>query len=448
MSPAHDDRSRTDGSFWRRMIDLRAGEGRALAWSCLYAFAVLASYYLLRPVREQAGLAYGKERLSQLYLGTLIGTLVAAPVFAWIVTHWSRRRFVPWVNHFFAANLVVFFLACRALPDEAAKPGWGVFYSWLRVFNLFVVSVQWSLMADLWSHEQAKRLFAPIAVGGSLGAVVGSYLTSELAKSLGPVPMLLGSVVFLELAVFAVTRLSRLFGDEPVAQARTGPEPVRLEDAERGTMWSGIALVFRSPYLLLICGYMVLQSFVQTFMYFEQAYIVEHAIQDRAAQTALFGRIDFWVNVITVVVQLFLTGRIVKTFGITAALLLQPLFSTLALVWLGYAPALGVLVALQVLLRSVHYATARPAREMLFTVVGRDAKYKSKNFLDTFVYRGGDAIGAQIVDQYKEHGWSILLALPFAVVWVGLSAALGRNQVRIARERSAGPARTEVEPVA
>lgn len=451
-SPGPENRSRTPGDFLRGLIDLRPGEGRALAWSCLYAFAVLSSYYLLRPVREQAGLAYGKERLSDLYLGTLAGTLVAAPVFAWVVTHWPRKRFVPWVYHFFAANLIGFFVVCRALPEDAARPVWGLFYSWLSVFNLFVVSVQWSLMADLWSTEQAKRLFGTIAVGGSLGAVAGSYVTSQVAGSLGPVPMLLFSVVLLELAVLAVARLTRLFGDharvDPEPAARPSREPERIEDAERGTVWSGIALVFRSPYLSLICAYMLLQSFVQTFMYFEQAYIVEQATLDRAAQTALFGRIDFWVNVITVMVQLFLTGRIVKRFGIVTALLLQPVLSAIAFVWLDASPELGVLVGLQVALRSIHYATARPAREMLWTVVGRDAKYKSKNFLDTFVYRGGDAIGAQIVDLYKEQKWGLLAALPFALVWVTVSATLGRRQVGLARSRRESAARAEVEPAA
>ena len=447
------ERSRDRFARARRLVDVRPGEVVPVLWSGLYAFSVLASFYLLRPVREQAGLAYGKEHLSDLYLGTLIGTLVASPVFAWLVTRFPRRRFVPWVSHFFALNLVVFFLLGRALPESAARPVWGVFYSWLSVFNLFVVSVLWSLMADLWTHEQAKRLFGPIAVGGSLGAIAGSALTAGLAPKLGPVPLLLVSVAFLEFGVLAVARLVRIFRveDEHAERARDAGAPetsARVEDAQHGGVWNGIRLVLGSRYLFLVALYVMLQSFVQTFMYFEQAHVVDAAIPDRAGQTALFGTIDLWVNVATVVVQLFLTGRIVKRLGIGTALALQPVLSAAAFVWLGASPTLGLLVGAQIVLRSVHYATGRPAREMLFTVVGREAKYKSKNFLDTFVYRGGDALAAQVVDVYKERGLGLVAALPFAIAWTAVAVLLGRQQTRIARSRAARASSIEPEVAA
>lgn len=441
---------RPEAGWLERAIGVRPGEVEGWLVSSAYAFSVLAGYYVLRPVREQAGLAYGKENLDQLYLGTLIGTLLAAPVFAWLVTRYPRRRFVPWTSHFFALNLVVFFLVCRALPEAAARPVWGVFYSWLSVFNLFVVSVQWSLMADLWSVEQAKRLFGPIAVGGSLGAVAGSWMTKELSAHLEPYQLLLLSVVFLEASVLAIRRLVAIFGlsGERAPERGAEAERVRPEDAEHGDVWSGIRAIATSPYLAAIVLYFVLQSFVATFMYFEQAYVVDRAGLDRAGQTALFARIDLWVNSITVVIQLFVTGRIVARFGIGFALLLQPLLAVVAFAWLGYSPELTLLVVLQVAMRSVHYATARPAREMLFTVVGRDAKYKAKNLIDTFVYRGGDALAGQVVDLYKERQWSLLAALPFAAAWVLSSALVGRAQVRRARARAIRARDLEAGPAA
>jgi AAA family ATP:ADP antiporter len=449
------------GTGWlERAVGVRPGEVEGWLVSSAYAFSVLAGYYVLRPVREQAGLAYGKQHLEQLYLGTLLGTLLAAPVFAWLVTRFPRRRFVPWTSHFFALNLVVFFLVCRSLPEAAARPVWGVFYSWLSVFNLFVVSVQWSLMADLWSPEQAKRLFGPIAVGGSLGAVAGSWMTKELAQVWGdaaPVRLLLLSVVFLEASVIAIRRLVRIFGlagerapeHRVPAERRTPSTPsARPEDDDHGGVWSGVRLLVTSPYLAAIVLYVVLQSFVSTFMYFEQAYIVDRDVPDRAGQTALFASIDLWVNAATVVIQLFLTGRIVRRFGVGFALLLQPLFAVVAFLWLGVTPALTLLVVLQVAMRSIHYATARPAREMLFTVVGRDAKYKAKNLIDTFVYRGGDALAGQVVDLFKERQWGLLAALPFAAGWVLASALVGRAQVRRARDRELRSRELEAGPAA
>ena len=442
--------ARSGAGWLERAVGVRPGEVEGWLVSSAYAFSVLCAYYVVRPVREQAGLAYGKEQLKDLYLGTLAGMLLAAPVFAWLVTRFPRRRFVPWTSHFFALNLVGFFLVCRSLPEDAARPVWGVFYSWLSVFNLFVVSVQWSLMADVWSPEQAKRLFGPIAVGGSLGAVAGSWMTQELAPVVGPIPLLLLSVVFLEASVLAIRRLVRIFGlaGERVTEPDAGSGPLRPEDAERGGVWSGIRAVATSPYLAAILLYFVLQSFVATFMYFEQAHVVDEAGLDRAGQTALFAQIDLWVNVITVAVQLFLTGRIVRHFGIGFALLLQPVLAVVAFAWLGRAPGLTLLVVMQVLLRSAHYATARPAREMLFTVVGRDAKYKAKNLLDTFVYRGGDALAAQVVDLFKERQWGLLAALPFAAAWVLSSALVGRAQVRRARDRELRARELEAGPAA
>jgi AAA family ATP:ADP antiporter len=464
-------RDRTAGlarTTLKRIVDVRDEEITALFWSCGYFFCLLASYYVLRPLREQAGLAVGKDKLADLFTWTFVGMLVATPLFAALVTRYPRRKFIPWVYRFFIANLLVFFVLIRFAPAEVVTGAWTVFFPWLSVFNLFAVSVFWSFMADLYRLQQGKRLFGFIAVGGSLGAIAGSALTEALAERIGPIQLLLVSALFLEASVHCVRRLVGLFhvGDELAGiparrdstegqRRATGaerhatraerhvdggqPQPP-IEQIEHGGLFTGLRLVFQSSFLGLICVYMFLYSSCATVLYFEQAHIVDAWNPDRGAQTALFARIDLWVNLITMAMQVFLTGRIVARLGIGFGLFLQPLVGALALLALAVSPTVGVLVAFQVLFRSVHYATSRPSREMLFTIVGREAKYKSKNFIDTFVFRGGDALAARLFDGMKGLGLQgvALATVPLVVIWGFVGIALGRKQTELARSHADG----------
>ena len=430
----------------RKVVDVRRGEAAALLLSATYFYFLLTSYYVLRPIRDQFGLIGGKEDLARNFGGTLIAMLMANPVYAWLVTRLPRRRFIPIVYRFFAANLIAFFAVMKLAPPEWQVRMSHVFFVWVSVFNLFVVAVFWSLLADIFTLEQGKRLFGLVSVGGSLGAISGSTFTAMLAKPLGPTNLLLVSAGLLEVAVWAMTALARVarVGVETIPSATSGQArtaPARTPEEENtGGVFSGIAMVFRSPYLAWICAYMLLGSIAGTVLYFEQAAVVKAAVRDAAERTAFLARIDLVVNVGALCLQLFLTGRIVKRIGIGPTLAIQCTVFGIALVLLGISPALLVVAAGMAFFRIGHYATSRPAREALFTVVGREAKYKSKGFIDTFVYRFGDVVGAWLtvglgsVGRLGTQGIA-LASLPIAVAWGAVGLVLGRRQKKLIRAR-------------
>jgi AAA family ATP:ADP antiporter len=399
------------GRLLRRVVDVREHETTALVWSCAYFFFVLSAYYVIRPVRDEMGVAGGVENLAWLFTATLVGMLLVHPLFTALVARLPRRRFVPIIYRFFTVNLVVFFLLFRAA--DAAQAVWlgRIFFVWASVFNLFVVSVFWSLMTDLYRPAQSQRLFGLVAVGGTAGAVLGSSITAGLVHLLGPTNLLLVSALLLEIAARAARALdgeennlalaARQAEDDTRAGAARPPEGVI-----GGGVLDGIRDVARSPYLLGISGLMLLFTITSTFLYFQQADIVKQAfVGARVARTRLFANMDLAVNVLTLVTQVFLTGRLLRWVGIGLGLAFVPLLSLLGFALLGVAPVLAVLVLFQVLRRAANFAIQRPAREVLYTVLPRSEKYKAKNFNDTFVYRLGDQLGA----------WSYT-----AIAWVGL----------------------------
>ena len=430
----------------QRVVDVKSDEVGVLLWSCLYFFCLLSSYFILRPLREQMGIARGADKLPWFFTGTLIGMLIANLLFAWIATRHPRRVFVPWVYRFCIANLLLFYVLLVFF--SAATSAWipYVFFAWVSVFGLFVVSLFWSFMADLFDMKQGKRLFGFIGVGGTLGALAGSALTGFFAAEIGWQNLLLVSVVLLEASVRCVRVLVRIcrVPDEfakgaPSAVVQRAPASVEkpVEETERGGLLTGIRLVFQSPYLASICLYTFFYTLSSTFMYFEQQHIVEGALKDPAARTELFGRIDFSVQVLTVLVQAFLTGRIVAKLGIGFALISQPLLALAGFASLGVSPALAIVIVFQVLLRTANNATAKPSREMLFTVVGREVKYKSKSFIDTFVYRTGDQIAiwtSALLHETLGLGLSgvALAAVPLSIAWIFTGTLLGRRQKALA----------------
>jgi AAA family ATP:ADP antiporter len=430
------------GGALHRLVDVREGEMPSLLIAWAYFFCLLTMNYILRPMREQIGVAGGEVALAINFMGTLGGMIVANPLYAWIVTRWPRQKFLPFVYRFFAANLVAFYLLFRFSPESWRPALSFAFFVWVSVINLFAVATFWSLMADLFSFEQGKRLFGFISVGGTLGAITGSAFVSQMAKATDPGILLLVAVALFEIAVWAMRALVRKRGlpAEALAPARD-PMKVRPEDEEIGGILNGMSLVFRSSYLAWICLYMLVGSIAGTILYFLQADIVKAAGMDKGAQTATFANIDLGVNVLTLVVQLFLTGRMVKHLGLGVTLCLQCAAFGLALVFLGFDPTLFVVACAYGLFRTGHYATSKPAREVLFTVVGREAKYKSKSFIDTFVYRGGDAIGAWLkVGLGSLGGLGVqgiaFASIPIALIWGGIAIALGGKQRALLRRRA------------
>ena len=318
------------------------------------------------------------------------------------------------------------------------------FYVWVSVFNLFVVTVFWAFMTDVFNSDQAKRLFAFIAVGGELGAIAGPIVTASLVHRLGAANLILVTAAMLEIAPWCVKFFpADQAGGQSVERSpdRTGPEDAGAEKPIGGGIVAGFTHVLRSPYLLGICAFMLLHSITATFVYFQQADITGHQFHDRAARTAFFAQLDLAVNTLTVLVQLFVTGRLLKWLGVGLTLAFLPVLSMIGFLAMGFVPVLALLAIFQVLRRAGNFAVTRPAREVLFTVLRREDKYKAKSFIDTFVYRAGDQIGAWSYPLLTWLGLGLtgisFVAAPLAAIWCGLSIWLGKKQAAMAKARKA-----------
>src|SRR4051812_42174788 len=424
--------SRPAGPVYRllyRVIDIRPEEIAIVFWCWLYIFAVLSSYYIMRPIRDQMGIAGGVNNLQWLFTGTLIGMLALNLPFAWLVTKLPRSRFIPITYHFFALNILLFAVALLIADQEQAVWVGRIFFIWASIYNLFVVSVFWQLNVDLFNPAQGKRLFGFIAAGATVGAIVGSGLTAGLARYVSQTFLLISAAILLEIAVFSVGRLARL-SLRLHRQPADAPEQGRHEQTIGGGMWAGIINAVRSPYLLGVSTFMLLFAITSTFLYFQQASIVTHSFTDRGAQTAFFASVDLAVNVLTLVVQLLFSGRIVLWLGVGLALALLPAMTMVGFGALAFAPTLFAIALFQVIRRAGDYAIARPTREVLFTVVPREDRYKTKGFIDTFIYRLGDQVGAWSVALLRELGAGIAagVAILIAGLWLLDAIWLGRRQ--------------------
>lgn len=415
---------------------MREDEVRALLLSCLYFFCLLAAWFIMRPIREQMGVAGGTRNLPWLYTGTLLGMLIVHPPFARLVALLPRRLFITVSTRFFLANILIFYALFKALPEPQLVWLGRVFFIWTSVFNLFVVSVFWALMVDLWREDQGKRLFGFLGVGGTLGGIAGAAITANLVETVGPASLFLLSAALLEVTVQCVRRLA-----EPARRAGADRPP---EQVIGGKTLAGISHALKSPYLLGICAYMLLFTIGSTVLYFQQAQIAERNFTDRAAQTAFFARLDLAVQSLTLVTQAFLTGRLIKGFGVRVTLSLLPLLSVVGFLSLGTVPLLAVFVVFQVLRRAGEYAVARPSREILYTVIPREDKYKAKHFIDTFVYRAGDQFGAWSMAGMRALGLGVAgtawAAVPVSVAWLGIALWLGRRQRTLSGAAATAPA--------
>jgi AAA family ATP:ADP antiporter len=431
------------GRVARRAFDVREGELAALLLSCGYFFLVLTAYYILRPIRDEMGLVGGVDNLAFLFTGTLIGTLLLHPLYASLVARQPRVRFITLAYRFFILNLIAFF-ALFSLVDAKASVWIGrLFFIWLSVFNLFVVSVFWSFMTDLYRPAQSKRLFGVVAVGGTLGALLGSAITAALVDVFGAIHLLLVSALFLELAVHVARALDRHEDElarEATAEAAEQPKlAAEIEDTRShtgeiigGSVTEGIRHVLRSPYLLGIAALVLLYTVASTFLYFQRIDVVARVFAgDSAGRIQLFGAMDVATNVLTLATQIFLTGRLLRWFGVGFGLAFLPLVSLIGFGILAAAPLLGVIVVFEVLRRAGNFALARPAREVLYTVLARTDKYKAKNFNDTFVYRAGDQLGSWSYTAFAWLGLGLsglaLTMVPLSFAWLLLALWLGRQ---------------------
>jgi AAA family ATP:ADP antiporter len=380
-----------------RLLNWKRHEAPAVIWSFAYFFLLLCSYYVLRPVRDALAVEAGTQALQWLFTATFVAMLALVPLFGWLCQRLPRARLLSAVYAFFALNLLGFVFALDGR----------VFFVWLSVFNLFVVSVFWSFMSDVFDTGQAARLYGSIAAGGSCGAIAGPVLAASLVGAIGTRGLLLLSAFLLLGTVLCIVRIARWARAHP----RRGEAPP--EAPIGGSVLEGARAALTSPFLLAICGYLLCYTALSTALYFQQVDIVRTAVPDIGARTRLFASVDLAVNVLTLLVQLLAFSRLGALIGITGMLALMPLVSLVGFLWLGAAPTLGALIAFGVTRRVGEFAVSKPAREALFTVVPRSERYKAKNFIDTVVYRGGDAAS----------GWLFGLLGAVAAIAAGLSLA-------------------------
>jgi len=412
---------------------VRPEELRALLGSFAYFFCLLAGYYVLRPLRDEMGIAGGVRNLQWMFTATFVAMLAAVPAFGALVAKLPRSRFIPLVYHFFVANIAVFWVLLTIDYERAIVAR--VFFVWISVFNLFAVSVFWSFMADLWTSEQGKRLFGFIAAGGSAGALAGPAITVLAAKAIGPANLLVIAAVFLELAVLCASRIS-------VTPAAATQQRAGAQSPIGGNWLAGFVLLLRSPYLAGIALWVFLLSLAGTFLYFQQANIVAAASSDPAERTRIFATIDLAIGVLTLAVQFVATGRLIERFGVGRAAAFLPLVFAAGFAVLAFSPALAVVIAFQAVQRTANFAVSNPAREVLFTVLDREEKYKAKNVIDIVVFRGADAVTGWLFAALRGAGLELatisVATVPVCIAWLVLALALGRSQEARAGVKMAG----------
>jgi len=412
------DLASADSLFDNDYVKARRSEAWLVLLAAAYLFFLLFSYYLLRPLREAMGIARGAEKLPWLMTATMATMFVANPLHAWLVSRMNRRRFIPWICHFFAVNLAGFYAAFRFLPGHGGVTLGYVFYVWLSVFNLFVISVFWGLMTDVFAADRAKRSFGIISVGGTLGAIAGAKTTSYLMQDaqLSSANLMVLALLALELGVVCMLLLAHRAGLRSHGADPHEPGPALHE---------GMRLIAQSRYLQLISGYIFLFTIASTLLYVAQGHIVEATFANHAAQTAAFADIDMWVNIVTLATQLLLTAPLLRWLGVHGVVLVLPLATLVGFGALWLAPVFATLAIVQVVRRGLHYAVDRPARELMYVPLGPEAKYKSKPFIDTFVYRAGDFAGVWLPTALAALAVPVAAAaLAVSTAWIGVALGL------------------------
>jgi AAA family ATP:ADP antiporter len=440
-----------------RFTQIRREEVAPVLASALSFFFILTALMVLRPAREALGMQRGIEAVRWLVVGTAVVTLAVNPLFGLLVSRTRRVVFITATYLFFAASLLVFHALLVVAPAAVGETSGMVFFVWYSVFNLFALMVFWGLMADRFSLEQSKRLFGVIAVGGTLGAIAGPWLASRLTEPLGTTGLLLVAAGSLGLAALSVGVVAHLQPERTWPAALDDPEAPPAVDERAvigGGAWEGLRAVFRSPYLLGISAYVLIMAVIATFLYFTRLQMVAALGEGLDARTTVFSRIDLYVQLTTLVLQALVAGKLMKHVGVSVTLALLPITAALGFLGLALLASLATLVVFQSAFNAADRAIMRPARETLFTVVSRADKYKSKAFIDTFVYRGGDVVGAQVEGVLGRLGMGlaalISVSVPLAVAWAALGVWLGQRQERQAEHRPAAapvkmPARAVVD---
>ena len=409
--------------IFAKIVDVKPAELRALWLGFFFNFVVLAGYYILRPIREEIGATSGVENLPWMYTATLIFTLIANAMFAAIVSRMPRRKFLPIAYRFAIANLFIFFILMRFVPSNWQWLLGRSFFVWVSVFNLFATTLFWAFMTDLFTAEQGKRLFGFIAVGGSVGAILGPLVPTFLVGRLSTGVFCLMSAAMFEIAARCVRFFPAEFREH--SQTQTAEAPIG------GNIWNSVTHIARSPYLFALVLFIFIYTLTNTWANFQQVELTQ-VLATKEARTAYFGKLDFSVNTLTVLLQICLTSRLLKWTGVGFTLVLMPALSGIGFLSIGYMPVLAVLAVFQVVRRATGFALLRPAREILFTVLRREDKYKAKSVIDTFGYRLGDQVGAWSYRAMHDAGLGLraisFITVPIIAGWCALSLWLGRKQ--------------------
>ncbi len=438
--------AQSDEGFFARLNNIRPEERKAVYWASAFFFCVLSSYNAVKPIRDTFGIEGGANAIPFLFTATLLVTIALNPVWSGLISKFPAHRCIAFAYRFFMVNLLVFYGLMTTMTDKAAQVWIGrVFFVWLSVFNLVVLSAMWAFFVDTFRSEQAKRLFGIIGVGGTAGALIGAVTASRVSALAGkdPVILMLVALVLLECGVQCMRQVSKLRSTVQSAPGAAGEvtsaASQSADTAVGGSAFAGVAALLKSPYLVGICIYLFLYTITSTVLYLAQLDIVGKAIADRAARTTFLANITTGIQGVTLVMQLFLTGRIVKRLGVGLTLAAVPAIGILGFITLGLYPTLIALVTFQVARGAAEYALTRPAREVLYTVVSREDRFKAKNFIDTAVYRTGDQVGAWSQTFLQKMGMAVssvpLVAAPLAALGLVIGLWLGLRQGSMARHQ-------------
>jgi AAA family ATP:ADP antiporter len=453
-------------SWVAKALNFKEGELSLAILSARFYFCVLCGYYFLRPVRDAMGVARGMDDLRWLFIGTSIVALVVVLAFGGVVSRLDRRRFIPIGFGFviaclfgFAGLLVADALAGGGLIGSDAGTTFSLwvgytFFMWLTVINLFVNSLFWAFMVDLFNVDQGKRMFAFIGIGGTVGALFGGWITNVISGMtesiyLSPALMLVGAGFFAA-AIWTMLTLDRMaLGSEHsrlAAHVAAHSQSSAPGEKIGGQFSDGVTAVAKSPYLIGIALYIFFLAISNTFLYFTQASIVLDNADTLSQRIGSFALLDALTQVATLITQIFVTTHLIKRLGVGWTLTILPLVTLAGFTLLAIWPVFGVFALFNAVHRATRYAISRPARETLFSVVPPGDKYKAKPFIDVFLYRFGDVAGAGIDGVMRAIGLPLAgvaaATLPFAGVWVILCLALGRKQQQL--DKDAPPS---VEPV-
>ena len=444
-----------------RLMNFRRGELPLGVLAALFYFCVLCGYFFLRPVRDAMGVSRGMDELRWLFVVTSLSSLVVVLLFGGVVSRLDRRKFIPIGYLFVIACLFAF--SALLIFDAGAGGGLigsdaetvvarGVgytFYVWLSVINLFVNSLFWAYMVDVFSVDQGKRMFAFIGIGGTLGAIVGSTSTdviSGMTESVYlPAGLMLTGAALFGAAIMVMLSLDKFAtrSEHSTLSAKGGGVTAGQQHGEQigGSFWDGATAVATSPYLLGIGGYIVLLAISNTLIYFTQANIILDNTDTFSQRLGSFAQFDMLAQIATLITQMFITTHLIRRLGVGWTLTILPLVTVTGFAVLAVWPVYGVMAIFQALHRATRYAVARPARETLFSVVPPAEKYKAKPLVDVFLYRAGDVAGAGIDGAFRALGlalgWVAAATVPLAAVWAVLAVGLGKAQTR--RDTGAEP---------